>query len=286
MFCRNCGNKLSEDEKFCSKCGYKIELHKQNKEDNNKIKKVFIVLTPILTIILLIVAILGRLYFYRKDVKIGSIIIENPMSYIGITDEYITNIYKMSYEISEYDCNTKILAIKNIDYKNFDKLAFIEILYNDKSTMALALIDTNNDNLQGFNTDYNINCLLDGIYNNNPAKANEFIKISVKYIENCGIEVFSNYETQDYKNLIKDISNIIEVERSREYVTSELKKMDQEQGMEYDYILLFEKESAFIKYLAIYVNGEYILYEMKDTGDIKVGAYKTLEEARENLNVD
>lgn len=278
--------KYKSGNAFCGNCGYKIELHKQNRKDNNKIKKVFIVLIPIITIILVIIAILGGLYFYGKDVKIGSITIENPMSYIGITDEYITNIYKMSYEISEYDCNTKVLAIKNINYNNFDKLAFIEFLYNNKSTMALALIDTNNDNLQGFNTDYNINCLLNGLYNNNPAKVNEFIKISVRYIENYGIEVFSAYETQDYKNLIKDISNIIEVEKSREYVTSELKKMDQEQGMEYDYILLFEKESTFIKYLAIYDNGEYILYEMKDTGNIEVGAYKTLEQAKEELNVD
>ena len=50
MYCKNCGNKLKEDEKFCGKCGKKVKQNQINNE--NKIIK--IKLSTILLIILVV----------------------------------------------------------------------------------------------------------------------------------------------------------------------------------------------------------------------------------------
>lgn len=34
MFCKNCGNEVKRDQKFCSECGYKLQENNNIKSEN------------------------------------------------------------------------------------------------------------------------------------------------------------------------------------------------------------------------------------------------------------
>ena len=63
MFCKNCGNEIREDEKFCSKCGYDIIEKSHDLDCVTKISTPLFLLFSFLTfsksLILLIIKVLS-----------------------------------------------------------------------------------------------------------------------------------------------------------------------------------------------------------------------------------
>lgn len=116
MFCSNCGNKLVENQKFCTKCGAKIEVMTDKKDKyniNNERKilspKIF-VLSFLITIILIMLSIGIIHHFTYTDLTIGGDISEQeqlkeeeniekepqtPAEKLLLIDEYQVKYFKI-----------------------------------------------------------------------------------------------------------------------------------------------------------------------------------------------
>ena len=66
MYCRKCRNEINENDVFCPKCGTKVEL----KEKPYKFKKVF---TIIVLSIIVIIAVVGFIFYNKKIIKIKTL---------------------------------------------------------------------------------------------------------------------------------------------------------------------------------------------------------------------
>ena len=331
--CKKCNNPIIEGEKFCGKCGKRLK----NKKGLNKKSIVF-------TIIFVVLLGLGGaygLYLYGKDIVIGEIKINNIMSDIGITDEYMTKKLKEKGFEQFDDAKVKILAIEDIEYNNFNKLAIAKhTITNNGVTTSLtgiSLINRKEDIVESFDTNMNIIYLLNGLSNEESSKAQEIASICAKYVQEKGIEFFDYRDSLAFKRFVKELSDTLGIEKSRRYVNNGFGKTVQQQGINLDYTLLFDKESALVKYIAYYetrlqyntnypfnerqykyfsndysyrdtlnsleyVYGpayelvkEYVVYDMSGYEKVtneeefektKVGAYKSLNDAKTDLNVD
>lgn len=320
-FCSKCGNEIFEGDKFCGKCGNKLK-----KDKKHKIKNLIIIFS---IIIVLVVVIVVTLYLYGKNIKIGNITIKNPTTEFGITEKYLTKDLKEKGFEQFDDANVKILAITDIEYNNFNKLVLAKITATNNgiklSNVGILLINRKNNIVDSFTINNNLIFLLNGLCNNSN-NAKDIAPICAKYIKNYGTEILSNNDNDNFKKLVKEISNIVDVKQARNYVKEEYQK-NYNGGLQYN--LLFEKDSALIKYIAFYTetlqyNSSYPIdermykYLAKDYSNRKnlnaleyaygpaytsvkqyevwgfsknsdtkvVGTYKTLEAAKSKLNVE
>jgi uncharacterized membrane protein YvbJ len=62
-YCSNCGNKLEEDAKFCSKCGMAVDsnIALQRREPSRKVKRKTLSIPAIFAIVIASIVIVGLL---------------------------------------------------------------------------------------------------------------------------------------------------------------------------------------------------------------------------------
>ena len=313
--CKNCGNEIYEGEKFCGKCGTKVK--------NFKIKKYQIVIAISIVILLAIGGVIGGAY-YNNTV---------------ITDEFLTENFKQN-GFDQFDSvNITTLAVKDITYNDYNKLVVANIdMTNNGSKIpmtSILLVNKKENKVEGFKINLSLLYLLKGIANSNTAECpSKIAEICVKYIQNKGTDCFNN-SSDDFKNLVKEIGDIVGTEKSRNFIKMEYAKVASNANISLDYTILFEKNSALIKYIAFYETSvefnpkypmdektyklafgdysdrssrqaleylygppyitvkKYDVYEIgtessneQEFEDTKVGSYETLEEAKEQLNVE
>ena len=230
--CKKCGNKIHEGEKFCGKCGTKVE--------NFKIKKYQIAIAISIVILLSIGGSIGGVY-YNNTV---------------ITDEFLTENFKQN-GFDQFDSvNITTLAVKDITYNDYNKLVVANIdMTNNGSKIpmtSILLVNKKENKVEGFKINLSLLYLLKGIANSNTAECpSKIAEICVKYIQNKGTDCFNN-SSDDFKNLVKEIGDIVGTEKSRNFIKMEYAKVASNANISLDYTILFEKNSALIKYIAFY----------------------------------
>lgn len=245
--CKKCGADIEEGANFCGKCGVKIKRN---------IKKIVINMCIILSILTLFTLI--SLYIYGKDLKVGEIKINNPMGDLGITNEFIIkNLYEGYENIDKESLNLEIIEIEDIEFENFNKivLASSKAISQEKSDKhtGILLINKKENKIKDVLITNEIQWLIEGIYNNEKSKLSELTELIAKIISSKGTEVLSS-SSNDYKNAMKEITSFIGIENSKQYIKQNFQKLSQdyERTVGTKIIPLFEKESAIIKYYAIY----------------------------------
>lgn len=245
MKCKKCGNELKEGEKFCGKCGTKVDekiIIENNTTNNESLKATVKVKSNYLVVIIIVVILIF-------GVIAGGVYYNNTV----ISDEYLTNNYREN-GFSQFDnVEVKVLDIEDIEYKNFNKLVLAKVTINNNnqevSNVGLLLVNKKENDVEGFTINNNLIQILNGVANNNMPKVKDITKLSAKYIQMVGTDIFQKGETEDFKNLINEYSKIIGLKESREYVKTGFAK---QLNANLDYTLLFEKQSPIVKYIAFY----------------------------------
>lgn len=237
-FCIKCGNEILEGEKFCGKCGTKTKLDIEKKTNIFKIK--YIKISVIIVCIIAIIGVSGKIYYDNTT----------------ITDEYIVKYLKEEKGFEQFDdVSIKILATEDIDYNNLNKLVINNMTIskngNTFSQVGILLINRKNNQVESSTISNNLSYILNSLVFNS-SKAQEVARVSAKYIQNNGIEMLNSSDTENFRNYIKEISNIIGVEKARKSVNEETLKLYKSNNMSVQPTNLFEKDSAFVKYIAFY----------------------------------
>lgn len=262
-FCIKCGNEILEGEKFCGKCGTKTKLDIEKK---TKIK--YIKISVIIVCIIAIFGVSGKIYYDNTT----------------ITDEYIVKYLKEEKGFEQFDdVSIKILATEDIDYNNLNKLVINNMTIskngNTFSQVGILLINRKNNQVESFTISNNLSYILNSLVFNS-SKAQEVARVSAKYIQNNGIEILNSSDTENFRNYIKEISNIIGVEEARKSVNEETLKLYKSNNMSVQVTNLFEKESAFVKYVAFYETK----MEFNSSYPISESEYKLMEQYSSNSN--
>lgn len=173
-----------------------------------------------------------------------------------ITDEYIVKYLKEEKGFEQFDdVSIKILATEDIDYNNLNKLVINNMTIskngNTFSQVGILLINRKNNQVESSTISNNLSYILNSLVFNS-SKAQEVARVSAKYIQNNGIEILNSSDTENFRNYIKEISNIIGVEKARKSVNEETLKLYKSNNMSVQPTNLFEKDSAFVKYIAFY----------------------------------
>lgn len=242
MVCKNSDNKIEENQKACEECGNK-GVSKKNK----------ILIISVIAVIIVVIAVLIGLRLYGKNIKVGNITVENPMINLEITDEWLTNKFKENGFDQFESVNVKIIDIKDIDYNNFDKLILLKVTVKNNGTtetkVGIELANKKEDKIEGVTINNNLIWILSSLKNSNKNKSEEVLDTCSKYIQAYGTGIFNDRENEMFGELTKEISNIIGIKKARECVNNEFMKLP---NADSDCILLFEKESALVKYIAFY----------------------------------
>lgn len=231
--CKKCGSEIHEGEKFCGKCGTEVKKF--------KIKKYQIIVAISIVVLLAIVGIIGAVY-YNNTV---------------ITDDFLTENFKQNGFEQFENVNVKALAIKDITYDGYNKLvvANVDVTINgvNMQNTGILLVNKKENKVEGLTTNTVLSYLIKGIANSNTKETSpQIAAICVKYIQNKGTDCFNNIESEDFKSLMKEIGDIVGIEKSRNFIKTEYAKVVSNANINLDYTLLFEKDSALIKYIAFY----------------------------------
>lgn len=231
--CKKCGNEIHEGEKFCGKCGTEIKKF--------KVKKYQVVIAISIVVLLAIGGIIGAIY-YNNTV---------------ITDDFLTENFKQNGFEQFDNVNVKALAIKDITYNGYNKLvvANVDVTINgvNMQNTGILLVNKKENKVEGLTTNTVLSYLIKGIANSNTKETSPKIAdICVKYIQNKGTDCFNSIESEDFKSLMKEIGDIVGTEKSRNFIKTEYAKVVSNANINLDYTLLFEKDSALVKYIAFY----------------------------------
>lgn len=231
MKCRKCGNEIEEKDEYCGNCGAKVKT-------NKTIKLKFNYLVAIIAVIVISIIIGIIVLIYNENVK--------------ISNKYLTDNFKQN-GFSQYDdVNVEVLDVENINYQNFNKIVFAKITITENGTSlsnaGLLLVNKKENKVEGITVNTNLFYILNGVAKNDTDKTEEVTKLSAKYVQMLGADIFQEIGTADFENLINEYSKIIGLKKCREYIKAENKKIN----TNLDATLLFEKDSPMIKYIAFY----------------------------------
>lgn len=316
MFCINCGKEIEEGEKYCGKCGTKVQSEACKKNEPIKIKLTHLI------IVLVIIAILttAGIFVYSNFDNIVKMFSGNE-----VDNEYIEEIL-MSGPGGGYfiEDSTKILAKTELLYQNYDKLVIYTASITDNlgtTTSGIGAIILNKEENTFYTIEINsiIYSVLEGLYGNgNYTKIEELTRILAQYIQKYGPDVMT-YGQTGFSELCKEIANSVGTEKARKYVNDSFKASN---TTSLNPTMLYEKNSIEAKYIAYYqqttkynwdvsesianywyktnrstyYNYELIYgpaystvyeYEVVSISTQKVvGNYSTLEKAKSSLNVE
>lgn len=242
MKCEKCGNEMLNGDKFCGKCGTKVQekvVIEDNKTSGRKIKIKFNNKIVIITIVILLVVGIGGTIYYNNTV---------------INDKYLTEDYKKRFSSQFDNIEVEALDVEDISYKNFNKLVLEKVtLQKDNkevSNVGLVLVNRKENSIEGFTINNNLIEIFNGVANNDRSKVKDITKLSAKYIQMVGTDIFQQRDSDDFKNLLKEYANIIGIKECKQYVKTEFAKQVGNSNLQYT--LLFEKQSPMTKYIAFY----------------------------------
>lgn len=202
-----------------------------------KIKKYQIVIVIIIVILLAIAGIIWRIYYNK----------------VTITDECINQYFRENVAEEEdfQNSNANIIGISDIQYNNYNKLVLVNLNENNQSPKTyLVLANKKENDFKYIHTSGEMLCLLNGVSNSNVSNnVPKVLEISCKYIENKGIDFFLDGKSEDYKNLFNEITAIDGINKCRQYIKNMIEPLVDN---EVEYIVLFEKGTAIVKYMADY----------------------------------
>lgn len=98
MICKNCGNELKQNEKFCTKCGLPVTQETENtvevKTASGKLsgKKIGIIAAVVLLAVIILAVIISNIHTCDEcgDVYFGS---KNEISFFGETEDICDDCY-------------------------------------------------------------------------------------------------------------------------------------------------------------------------------------------------
>ena len=231
--CRKCGNEIKEGEKFCGNCGAEIKRF--------KIKKYQIVIAISVVVLLVIGSIIGGIYY----------------NITVITNKDITQYFKDNFTGADNlaNSNVEIIGTSNIQYNNYNKLVLANLSANDgnsqKTTTAIILANKKENDFKYIGTSMEALYLLNGVSNSNVStNVPKVLEVTGDYITNKGIDFFEYANSEDYKNWFNAITRIDGIDKSRQYIKTRLARNINNSDLEYT--VLFEKNTAIIKYIAVY----------------------------------
>lgn len=242
MKCEKCGNEMLNGDKFCGKCGTKVQekvVTENDKTSSRKIKIKFNNKIVIITIVILLVVGIGGTIYYNNTV---------------INDKYLTEDYKKRFSSQFDNIEVEALDVEDINYKKFNKLVLEKVtLQKDNkevSNVGLVLVNRKENAIEGFKINNNLIEIFNGVANNDRSKVKDITKLSAKYIQMVGTEIFQQRDSGDFKNLLKEYANIIGIKECKQYVKTEFAKQVGNSNLQYT--LLFEKQTPYVKYIAFY----------------------------------
>lgn len=245
MVCKKCRNEIQEGEKFCGKCGNKIDniekeeskvvnteketTEKVNSKNNKNSRfKFFIII-----IIIICVISIGNIYYNNTS----------------INDTYLTKKY---INISQSNnVKVKILNIANINYKDFNKIVFAKFIYENQNNnlSGLMLVNKKEDKVECVTINSTMLWLLSGIAESEPEKVKDINNTIAEYIQNYGTESVNDLSSDNFKSLMKKYADIIGNEKCKNYIKTAFSRYS---NTTLNYTILFEKGTPIIKYIAFY----------------------------------
>ena len=248
MECKNCGNKLDGDEKFCGKCGAKIsnEISEEISENmTNNGKRVIKIKMIYLFIGIIAIILLPIFIIFMKN--------SNIMNKKVLSTKELTNILKQSENgIYLKEDSVKIGTASKINYKNYNYLiTYSSVLANNGVTLkagAVLLYDTKtkDSKILTFQAD-----LTSVIYYLNTEKATGKLKsvtdTIADYIEKYGEEAICNTTktSEKYIELGKAIGKIVGVKLCRNIVRNYMVDLNPNLSST---IFLYNKDEITVKY--------------------------------------
>lgn len=233
MKCKKCGNEILDGEKFCGKCGTKVELNIERETNNIKEKK-NIKIKPIYLIIVIVIIVAVSLSAIMKNNKDSSSI-SNIFSFNNqISNEKLTKMLKNSNNgIYLQENSVKVGSSIDFNYNNYNKLVSYSCIYmNGTVTLnsgGLLMLneDTEDFKILQLSTDF-----MSIIYYLNTEEENDKLNsitiLMGEYINANGIDKFSinDNNIEEYMTLGKDIGEIVGVELCRDIIRDALIKIN------------------------------------------------------------
>lgn len=72
MKCSKCGKDVKENEKFCSNCGSKIKMNKEQQANNSKKEKIIIVVIAV--VLIFILSLFFNIFSGKKNILLDIIV--------------------------------------------------------------------------------------------------------------------------------------------------------------------------------------------------------------------
>ena len=226
MKCKKCGNDILEGEKFCGKCGTKVEVEEktvtaneaeQTRKKEKKIKPVYLIIA-----VFIVVAIIGCIGVKSNNggVKLGDVTLFNSK----ISNEKLTEMLKSSENgIYLQKESVKVGVSKEFNYNNYNKLVSYSCIYvNGAVTLNSGGLLMLNDKTDEFkivklNNDY-LSILYYLNTENEKDKLNSVVSLMGDYIRVNGIDNFkaTGNKVEEYMELGKKTGEIVGVELCRD----------------------------------------------------------------------
>ena len=96
------------------------------------------------------------------------------------------------------------------------------------SNVGFLLVNKKENNVESFTINNQLMLLLNGVAENNISKVQEITKVSARYIQMSGTDIFQRNETDDFRNLINEYSTIIGLKESKDYIKKGFAKQTNE----------------------------------------------------------
>ena len=226
MKCKKCGNDILEGEKFCGKCGTKVEVEEktvtaneaeQTRKKEKKIKPVYLIIAVF--IVVAIICCIG-VKSNNGGVKLGDVTLFNSK----ISNEKLTEMLKSSENgIYLQKESVKVGVSKEFNYNNYNKLVSYSCIYvNGAVTLNSGGLLMLNDKTDEFkrvklNNDY-LSILYYLNTENEKDKLNSVVSLMGDYIRVNGIDNFkaTGNKVEEYMELGKKTGEIVGVELCRD----------------------------------------------------------------------
>lgn len=227
------------DEKKLEKSASEEFINEKNTNPNGnkRIKTIAISIGTVLFVIVVVLSIVGIIY---------------SMS----TEAFLNRYFKKEFKKNGYsDLKIKVYGEVNVDYQEYNKLTINALTVkkdNKKATrVGIALSNSKKNMATGVTIDMTLNHLLNGLYLlNKKDTLKKATEICAKYIEQYGMSVFANKDDSNFKRLLDEIASIEGIKVSREGIEKSFKQ--ETSAYTGVYYLLYDKNSAFIRYICTY----------------------------------
>lgn len=289
MKCKKCGNEILEGEKFCGKCGTKVEVEektaneekqaskekqiseeKQGSKKKTRLKFIWVIMA-VLIIIAIIICI--NLKSNNGDLKIGNMTVFSSQ----ISNEKLTEMLKSSENgIYLQKESVKVGVSKDFNYNNYNKLVSYSCIYvNGAVTLNSGGLLMLNDKTDEFKIVKLSNDYLAILYylntENEKDKLSSVVSLMGDYINSNGVDNFkaTGNKLEEYMELGKKTGEIVGVELCRDITreaTIKLVGSSSENGSAIKSMKFFYKKNEISpRYLGCYTTEQVYNWSISET---------------------